>query len=82
MEMRYCSLDRYQPYRGEGSSVSLLIFFPAILYENKLPYLSGLKPKFNFQRLLRLLVLDEIDRTKYPNQELREILSKKLKDIK
>lgn len=54
----------------------------AVLFESRLPYLSGLKPKFNYQKLMRLLVLDQIDRTNIPNKEPWEILSDKLKDIK
>ena len=54
----------------------------AILYEQKLPYCSGLKPFFNYQRLLKLFVLDHIDRTPLPHVDPHEILFTKLRELK
>lgn len=54
----------------------------AVLYEMKQNYLRGLKPKFNYQKLLRLIVLDQIDEMQLPDREPWEILRDKLKEIK
>ena len=54
----------------------------AVLYEQRLPYASGLKPRFNYQRLLRLMVLDHIDRTPIPVIEPHEILFVKLRELR
>ncbi len=53
----------------------------AILFEQRLPYCNGLKPKHNYQRLLKLLVLDHIDRTPLPAVEPHEILFSKLRAL-
>ena len=54
----------------------------AILYELSLPYCDGLKPRFNYQRLLRLLVLDQLDRSPLPAREPHEILVRKLIELR
>lgn len=53
----------------------------AVLYEQRLPYCSGLKPSHNYQRLLRLLVLDQLDRSPLPAVEPHEILFTKLREL-
>jgi len=53
----------------------------AILYEQRLPYCAGLKPRHNYQRLLRLVVLDQLDRSPLPAVEPHEILSAKLREL-
>jgi hypothetical protein len=53
----------------------------AILYEHHLPYCSGLKPRFNYQRLLKLLVLDALDRSPLPAVEPHDILFAKLREL-
>lgn len=53
----------------------------AILYELHLPYCDGLKPAFNYQRLLRLMVLDHVDRSPLPTLEPHEILFSKLNSL-
>ncbi len=53
----------------------------AILYEQRLPYCSGLKPRFNYQNLLKLLVLDHLDRSPLPAIEAHEILFAKLREL-
>lgn len=50
----------------------------AILYELKLPFCNGLKPASNYQRLLKLLVLDYLDRSPIPPVEPIKILQKKI----
>jgi hypothetical protein len=53
----------------------------AILYEEQLPYADGLMPRGNYQQLLRLIVLDQLGRTKRPNYSPRDILTQKLKQV-
>ncbi|MCZ6834473.1 MAG: MvaI/BcnI family restriction endonuclease [Planctomycetota bacterium] len=53
----------------------------AILYEERLPYCRGLKPRSNYQRLLRLMVLDHLHRTPLPSVEPHEILFGKLREL-
>lgn len=53
----------------------------AILYEQRLPYCSGLKPRHNYQRLLKLVVLDRLDRMPIPSVEPHEILFSKLREL-
>ena len=53
----------------------------AVLYEQRLPFASGLKPLGNYQNLLKLIVLDHLDRTPLPAVEPYEILEAKLRDI-
>lgn len=54
----------------------------AILYEQHQPYCTGLKPKGNYQRLLKLLVLDHLDRSPLPPIEPHEILFAKLRELR
>ena len=53
----------------------------AILHENGLPYLTGLKPKFNYQSLLRLVVLDEFQSKSAKPLQPWEILTNQLRYI-
>lgn len=53
----------------------------AILYEEKLHYVDGLLPYGNYQRLLKLIVLDHIGRIKRPEYSPRDILIQKLKNL-
>ena len=53
----------------------------AILLEQRLPYCDGLKPRGNYQRLLKLLVLDHLDRSPLPAVEPQEILFSKLRSL-
>jgi len=54
----------------------------AVLYEENLPYCDGLKPCFNYQNLLRLVVLDHLKRSPVPVQEPHTILFRKLRELK
>lgn len=54
----------------------------AVLYEENLPYCDGLKPRFHYQKLLRLLVLDRIKRNPITFQEPHTILMRKLRELK
>lgn len=53
----------------------------AILFEQHLPYCDGLKPFHNYQRLLKLMVLDHLDRSPIPPVEPHEILFSKLRGL-
>ncbi len=53
----------------------------AILYEERLPFADGLLPRFNYQRLLKLMVLDYLDRTRKARQTPLEILTQKLRQL-
>lgn len=53
----------------------------AILFEQHLPYCDGLKPFHNYQRLLKLMVLDHLDRSPIPPVEPHEILFSKLRTL-
>lgn len=53
----------------------------AILFEQHLPYCDGLKPFHNYQRLLKLMVLDHLDRSPIPVVEPHEILFSKLRAL-
>jgi hypothetical protein len=78
----YRDLAARFPRRGEKAFELKFQNISAILYEQRLPYCSGLKPRFNYQRLLRLMVLDHIDRTPLPAVEPHEILLKKLRELR
>lgn len=53
----------------------------AILFEQHLPYCDGLKPLHNYQRLLKLVVLDHLDRSPIPPIEPHEILFSKIQAL-
>lgn len=53
----------------------------AVLFEQRLPFCSGLKPRHNYQTLLKLMVLDHLDRTPLPAVEPHEILFSKLRAL-
>ena len=46
-----------------------------------MPYCKGLKPRQNYQRILKLIVLDQLDRTPLPPIEPFKILFNKIKEI-
>ncbi len=54
----------------------------AVLYEENLSYCDGLKPRFNYQNLLRLVILDWLKRSPIPVREPHEILFDKLRELK
>ncbi len=53
----------------------------AILYEERLPYADGLLPRSNYQRLLKLLVLDYVGRSSRPRLTPRDILIQKVRQL-
>jgi hypothetical protein len=78
----YRSLHGLHPTRSPKAFERKFQNISAILYEQRLPYCSGLKPSFNYQRLLKLQLLDALDRTPIPPVEPREILRRRLKELK
>src|SRR5512135_3623022 len=54
----------------------------AILYDERLPFADGLRPKRNYQRLLKLIVLDHVGRTRRPSLAPRDILVQKLRALR
>jgi hypothetical protein len=78
----YRGLSERFPNRTSKSFELKFQNISAILYEQKLEYCDGLKPKSNYQNLLKLVVLDEINRTPLPQVEPHEILFSKLQRLK
>lgn len=54
----------------------------AILYEEKLPYVDGLRPMGNYQAMLRTLVIESLKKRKHLAQRPIEILTEKLKRLR
>lgn len=77
----YRELSGRHPARSAKSFELKFQNISAILFEEKLPYADGLLPRSNYQRLLRLKVLDHLDRIKRPAQLPIEILSSKLRQL-
>jgi hypothetical protein len=77
----YRELSSQYPQRSPKAFELKFQNISAILYELHLPFCSGLKPRQNYQKLLKLIVLDEIDRSPIPAVEPHEILLSKLKQI-
>jgi hypothetical protein len=75
--------DLASGYPGRSAKSFELKFqnISAILYEQKLPYADGLKPKPNYQGLLRCMVLDFLDRADRPVLLPFDILVRKLKRL-
>lgn len=78
----YRSLSKRFPRRQPKAFELKFQNISAILYQQRLPYCSGLKPRFNYQRLLRLVVLDHLDRSPLPAVEPHEILFGKLRELR
>ena len=70
----YRKLARRFPVRSPKAFERKFQNISAILYEQNLPYCSGLKPFGNYQRLLKLMVLDHLDKTPVPSVEPHEII--------
>ena len=66
----------YKAFEAKFQNIS------AILYEQHLDYCAGLKPRFNYQNLLKLMVLDYLKRNPQPIEAPHEILFRKLNDLK
>ena len=77
----YRQLSKRHPGRTAKAFELKFQNISAILYEQRLPYCAGLKPRRNYQRLLRLVVLDQLDRSPLPAVEPHEILSAKLREL-
>lgn len=77
----YRSLSARFPNRSTKAFELKFQNISAILYELHMPYCKGLKPRRNYQRLLKLLVLDHLDKSPLPPVEPFEILFTKLQDL-
>lgn len=77
----YRALASKFPERGPKAFELKFQNISAILYEHHLPYCTGLRPRGNFQRLLKLLVLDHLDRSPLPAVEPHEILFARLRKL-
>ena len=78
----YRKLSNRFPQRGPKAFELKFQNISAILYEQHLPYCKGLKPRGNYQRLLKLMVLDHLDRSPLPAIEPHEILFAKLRELR
>lgn len=78
----YRSLSKRFPRRRPKAFELKFQNISAILYQQRLPYCARLKPRFNYQRLLRLVVLDHLDRSPLPAVEPHEILFGKLRELR
>jgi len=78
----YRSLAERFPQRGPGAFEVKFQNISAILYEQRLPYCKGLKPRHNYQMLLKLFVLDRLDRSPLPAVEPHQILFSKLRELR
>lgn len=74
----YRNLSKAHPSRSPRAFERKFTNISAILYEEKLPFVDGLLPSNNYQRLLRLLVLDHLDRNRTPSYIPKEILKEKV----
>jgi hypothetical protein len=77
----YRKLSRRHPARSPKAFERKLQNISAILYEERLPFCDGLKPFGNYQRLLKLLVLDHLNRSPRPDVEPHELLFSRLSAI-
>lgn len=74
----YRSLATSCPTRSPKAFERKFQNISAILYEQKQPYAPGLKPLGNYQNLLKLIVLERIQRTPLPALEPHQILQQQL----
>lgn len=77
----YRSLSSRCPSRTPKAFERKFQNISAILYDLHLPYVSGLKPLGNYQRLLKLVALDRLEKSPLPAVEPYEILESKLREI-
>ena len=78
----YAELSALHPRRSAKAFELKFQNISAILYEERLPYVTGLRPKKNYQHLLKLLVLDSLNRTERPSHSPREILVRNLRQLR
>ena len=77
----YRALVCVHPARTEKAWEAKCQNISAVLYEENQPYLDGLAPRFNYQSLLRALVLEYLKRRGHSTLMPIEILSAKLKQL-
>jgi len=78
----YRKLSKEFSNRSPGAFESKFQNISAVLYNQHLPYCSGLKPRMKYQKLLELVVLDYLDRSPLPTTEPKDILFTKLRELK
>lgn len=77
----YQSLSENFPDRSAKAFEYKFQNISAVLYEENLPYCDGLKPKFQYQNLLKLIVLDRVKKGRVQEREPHEILFHKLREL-
>ncbi|MCF7824824.1 MAG: hypothetical protein K9N35_11710 [Candidatus Marinimicrobia bacterium] len=78
----YRKLSEKHPGRSPKAFELKFQNISAILYEENLPYCDGLKPRFNYQNLLKVLVLNHLKHSPVTPQEPHQILFGKLRALK
>ena len=78
----YRKLNKQHPRRSPKSFEFKFQNISAILYEEKLPYADGLRPKANYQAALKQQVLAHLDKIKLRRQPSIDILTQKLRRLR
>ena len=77
----YAKLSKNFPRRSAKAFELKFQNISAILYEESLPFADGLKPRSNYQTLLKLLVLDYLNRSQRPARTPKDILVGKIQTL-
>ena len=77
----YATLSASYPKRSNKAFELKFQNISAILYEENLPYADGLRPRSNYQLLLKLLVLNHLNRVDRPSISPKDFLVRKLKNL-
>ncbi|MEZ0123331.1 MAG: MvaI/BcnI family restriction endonuclease [Candidatus Reddybacter sp.] len=77
----YRNLSAAHPSRTAKSFEFKFQNISAVLYEEKLPYADGLRPKPNYQTALKDAVLNHLKRTSFEKQAPIDVLTGKLKRL-
>lgn len=77
----YTKLSTLFPKRSNKAFELKFQNISAILYEENLPYVDGLRPRSNYQLLLKLLVLNHLNRVDRPAISPKDILVRRLKSL-
>lgn len=77
----YRELSRLHPKRSPKAFESKFQNISAVLEKERYPFVSGLKPLRNYQKLMELMVLDHLNSSNPKGKKPKEILLSKLKRI-
>jgi len=77
----YRKLSAAHPYRSAKSFEFKFQNISAVLYEEKLPYADGLRPKPKYQAALKTAVLNHLKQTNVSEQAPIDVLTGKLKRL-